>query len=166
MNVTEYSKGSIHPDVTISFAKLEGHAPYAVALDNRDDLFVTALGYPKAQAYEVPNGSQTPKDLGINKITVMHGIAVDARGDVAIADQATVIYVYPPGSHTPEEKIYKHLIEPDFIALDRDQSNLYVTGGFNGWDGGIWVYSYPSGKPDVEIHLPGLEPTGIAVSSI
>ena len=168
-DVTEYPKGSTTPDVTISFQYLEGNDPFGVALDAQDDLFVTALGYPIAQAYEVPFGSSTPEDLGINGITVMHGIAVDKKGNVIIVDQGgKTIDIFPPGSDTPKKKITDGLIQPILIALNRRQRRLYVAdAGSNGYDGGLWVYSYPGGKLLVQVHLPGFTvPEGVAVSPI
>lgn len=167
-SVTEYPKGSTNPDTTISFQSLEGNDPYAVALDGSDNLFVSALGYPTARAYEVPYDSQTPEDLGISAIKVMHGIAVDAKGNVTIVDQGdNVIDIFPPGSDTPKKKITQGLIQPILIALDHRQRRLYVADAGTGTNGGLWVYSYPRGKLLMQIHLSGLTvPEGVAVSPI
>lgn len=168
-DVTEYAKGSTTPDTTISFVSLEGNDPYGMALDREDDLFVSALGYPTARAYEIPIGSDTPKDLGISGIDVMYGIAVDEKGDAIIVDQgAKAIYVYPPGSDTPSKTITDGLIQPILIALDKREQRLYVAdAGSDGHDGGLWVYSYPRCKLLTQIHLPGFTvPEGVAVSPL
>jgi DNA-binding beta-propeller fold protein YncE len=167
-DVTEYAKGSTTPDTTISFVSLEGNDPYGMALDRENDLFVSALGYPTARAYEIPVGSDTPEDLGIS-IDVMYGIAVDEKGDVVIVDQgAKAIYVYPPGSDTPSKTITEGLIQPILIALDKREHRLYVAdAGSDGNDGGLWVYSYPRGKLLTQVHLPGFSvPEGVAVSPL
>ena len=168
-DVTEYAKGSTTPDTTISFVSLEGSDPYGMALDREDDLFVSALGYPTARAYEIPVGSDTPEDLGISGIEVMYGIAVDEKGDVVIVDQAAkAIYVYPPGSDTPSKTITDGLIQPILIALDKPERRLYVAdAGSDGYDGGLWVYSYPRCKLLMQIHLPGFTALeGVAVSPL
>ena len=168
-DVTEYAKGSTTPDTTISFVSLEGNDPYGMALDREDDLFVSALGYPTARAYEIPAGSDTPEDLGISGIEVMYGIAIDQKGDVVVVDQgAKAIYVYPPGSDTPSKTITDGLIQPILIALDKREHRLYVAdAGSDGHDGGLWVYSYPRCKLLTQIHLPGFTvPEGVAVSPL
>lgn len=148
---------------------LEGNDPYGMALDRENDLFISALGYPTARAYEIPNGSETPEDLGISGIDVMHGIAVDRKGNIIIVDQgAKAIYVYPPGSDTPSKTITDGLIQPILIALDKRERRLYVAdAGSDGYDGGLWLYSYPKGKLLTQVHLPGFTvPEGVAVSPI
>lgn len=168
-DVTEYPNGSTNPDTTISFMNLEGNDPYGMALDRENDLFVSALGYPTARAYEIPNGSETPEDLGISGIYVMHGIAVDRKGNIIIVDQrAKAIYVYPPGSDTPSKTITDGLIQPILIVLDKRERRLYVAdAGSDGYDGGLWLYSYPKGKLLTQVHLPGFTvPEGVAVSPI
>lgn len=168
-DVTEYPKGSTTPDTTISFVSMEGNDPYGMALDRKDDLFVSALGYPTARAYEIPVGSDTPVDLGISGIQVMYGIAVDEKSDVVVVDQgAKAIYVYPPGSDTPSETITEGLIQPILIAFDKRDQHLYVAdAGSDGHDGGLWVYSYPRCKLLTQVHLPGFTvPEGVAVSPL
>jgi DNA-binding beta-propeller fold protein YncE len=168
-DVTEYAKGSTTPDTTISFVSLEGNDPYGMALDRKDDLFVSALGYPTARAYEIPAGSDTPEDLGISGIDVMYGIAVDQKDDAIIVDQgAKAIYVYPPGSDTPSKTITEGLIQPILIAFDKRDQHLYVAdAGSDGHDGGLWVYSYPRCKLLTQVHLPGFTvPEGVAVSPL
>ncbi|MFY9739916.1 MAG: hypothetical protein WAK11_12835 [Candidatus Cybelea sp.] len=168
-DVTEYAKDSTTPDTTISFVSLEGNDPYGTSLDRKDDLYVSALGYPTARAYEISVGSNTPKDLGISGIDVMYGIAVDAKVDVIVVDQgAKAIYVYPPGSDTPSKTITEGLIQPILIAFDKRDQHLYVAdAGSDGHDGGLWVYSYPRCKLLTQIHLPGFTvPEGVAVSPL
>ena len=112
--VVEYPKGSLNPDRTISFQGLEGHTPIGLALDNHDNAFVTALGYPTARAYEIPAGSETPEDLGISGMYVMAGIAVDDKDNVSIVDQGPEdIRIYPPGSDIPKKIITQGLIQPE-----------------------------------------------------
>jgi DNA-binding beta-propeller fold protein YncE len=162
--VVEYPKGSLNPDRTISFQGLEGHTPIGLALDQHDNVFVTALGYPTARAYEIPAGSATPEDLGISGMYVMVGIAVDDKDDVSIVDQGPEdIRIFPPGSDTPKKIITQGLIQPEFIAFGRSERRLYVPdAGVYHYNGGLWVYSYPHGKLLAQIHLPGY-PTPLAV---
>jgi DNA-binding beta-propeller fold protein YncE len=168
-DVTEYPKGSTIPDTTISFVQLEGNDPFGMALDRKDYLFVSALGYPTARAYEVPSGSDTPQDLGISGIEVMHGIAVDLNGNVIVVDQkGRAIYVYPPGSDKPSKKITDGLLQPILIALNKRERRLYVAdAGYDGYDGGLWAYSYPRGKLLAQVHLPGFTvPEGVAITPL
>jgi hypothetical protein len=164
-NVVEYPKGSLNPDRTISFQGLEGHLPIGLALDEHDNAFVTALGYPTARAYEIPVGSETPEDLGISGMFVMVGIVVDDKDDVSIVDQGPEdIRIFPPGSDTPKKIITQGLIQPELIALGRSERRLYVPdAGLYHYNGGLWVYSYPRGKLLAQIHLPGYPTTPLAV---
>lgn len=143
-DVTEYPKGSTTPDKTISFVHLEGNDPFGLVVDARDDLYVAALGYPRAQAYELTRHSSTPVDLGIGSIPVMHGIAVDRSGDVLVVDQPTrSVDIFPPGSTTPSKVITDGLQQPILITLDKREKHLYVADeGYYG-NGTVRIFSYP-----------------------
>jgi hypothetical protein len=165
-NVTEYPKGSTTPDETISFQALEGNDPFALALDASNDLFVAALGYPLAQAYELNRHSYTPQNLGIDSVVVMHGIAVDARANVLIVQQGPpAVEVFPPGATSPSKTITKALEQPILISLNKLQDRLYVADdGFSG-NGTVRVFSYPLGKLVDTIAFPRFgAPFGVALS--
>jgi len=166
LNVVEYPKGSTTPDRTISFSSLEGNSPFGLALDSSGNLFVAALGFPNAQAYEVPRKSSTPQDLGINTIVVMHGIAIDRAGNVLIANQGGAsVEIFPPGSTSPSMTITDGLEQPLLIALNNKQSRLYVgDAGITG-NGTVRVYSYPAGLLIDTITFPRFAvPFGVALS--
>jgi DNA-binding beta-propeller fold protein YncE len=165
-DVTEYRKGSTSPDKTIPFQSLEGNDPFGLALDAHDNLFVAALGYPDAQAYEIKRGSVSPQDLGIGWIQVMHGIAVDSQGDVLIVNQgAGAVDVFPPGSNTPSEIITDGLEQPILISLNQPQTKLYVADDGLSGNGTVRVYSYPAGQLINTITFPRFAaPVGVALS--
>jgi sugar lactone lactonase YvrE len=145
-SVTDYVPGSMAPSQTISFSSLEGNSPYGLAFDGKNDLYVAALGYPTARAYELTKHSSTPSDLGIAGITVMHGIAVDRQGNVLIANQGGAsIEVFPPGSSTPSQTITDGLEQPLLIALNKKQTALYVADAGITGNGTVRVYAYPAG---------------------
>jgi hypothetical protein len=165
-DVTEYPKGSTNPDRTISFSALEGNDPFGLALDAGGDLFVAAFGYPLAQAYELKRHSSTPQDLDINTVYVMHGIAVDALGNVLVADDGThSIKIYPPGSNIMSMEITRGLLQPMLIALNRQQDRLYVADAGVTMNGTLRIYSYPAGRLINTITFPGNTlPYGVALS--
>jgi hypothetical protein len=165
-NVTEYPKGSITPDKTISFQGLEGNDPFGLALDARNDLFVAAPGYPNAQAYELKPHASVPHDLGINSIAVMHGIAVDSHGKVLIVDQGSAaIDVFPRGSTSPSKIITNGLEQPILITLNKAQDKLYVADDGISGNGTVRVYSYPAGNLVNTIVFPKFSaPVGVALS--
>jgi sugar lactone lactonase YvrE len=166
LDVTEYPKGSTTPDRTIPFGSLEGNSPFGLALDSSGNLFVAALGFPNAQAYELMHHSSLPQDLGINSIVVMHGIAVDKQGNVLIANQGGAsVEVFPPGSTTPSMTITDGLEQPLLISLDKKQSKLYVADAGLTGNGTVRIYSYPAGALFDTITFPRFGvPFGIAFS--
>ncbi|MGA9945440.1 MAG: NHL repeat-containing protein [Candidatus Cybelea sp.] len=165
-DVTEYPKGSTTPDQTISFQTLEGNDPYALTLDASNDLFVAALGYPLAQAYELSRNAYTPQDLGINSIQVMHGIAVDKLGNVLIVNQGSrAIDVFSPGATSPSKIITKGLEQPALISLNKRQDKLYAADDGVSGNGTVRVFSYPVGKLIDTITFPQFAaPFGVALS--
>ncbi|MGA8097837.1 MAG: NHL repeat-containing protein, partial [Candidatus Cybelea sp.] len=165
-DVTEYPKGSTTPDQTISFQALEGNDPYALTLDANNDLFVAALGYPLAQAYELNRNAYTPRDLGINFIAVMHGIAVDKQGNLLIVNQGTrAIDVFPPGATSPSKTITKGLEQPTLISLNKRQDKLYAADDGISGNGTVRVFSYPAAKLIDTITFPQFgAPFGVALS--
>jgi hypothetical protein len=166
LDVTEYPQGSITPDKTVYFDLYEGNSPYGVTLDSNDVPYVTALGFPTAQAYKLPLHQDWPKDLRITKKwAIIFGIAVDKKGDVIVANQSPeAIYIYPPHSHRPSKKIA--VSEPLLIALDEPAGRLYVANvGYYLNAGSLLVYSYPQCKLLTQIHRGRFfRPVGVAVT--
>jgi DNA-binding beta-propeller fold protein YncE len=166
LNVTQYPKGSTTPHKTIFFASLEGNDPYGLALDAQNDLFIAAPGYPNAQAYQLKPHSSTPRDLGINSIQVMRGIAVDAHRNVLIVNQESeAIDVFPPAATSPSKIITNGLAQPLLIVLNKPRDRLYVADDGISGNGTVRVYSYPAGNLVNTIVFPAFgAPVGVALS--
>lgn len=109
-NVLEYAKGSMKPTAVIT--DVPG-CPNGLAVDSSSNLYVTFIYYPVGQqwvtdvikyAAGATKGSRLYlRPPGLNDF---YGIAVDARGNLVIANSQQVgtihqILVFPPGSHRP-----------------------------------------------------------------
>ncbi|MBV8198174.1 MAG: hypothetical protein JO263_08560 [Candidatus Eremiobacteraeota bacterium] len=109
-NVLEYAKGSMKPTAVIT--DVPG-CPNGVAVDSDSNLYVTFIYYPQGQPWITdvmkygPGATKgTRLQLSASPYSDFYGIAVDAKGNLVVANSLEVgtidqILVYPPGSHRP-----------------------------------------------------------------
>jgi hypothetical protein len=123
------------------FISLPG-APYGVAVDSHDDLYVgwdeTSYG---AQVYEYAPGSSSPKNLNLRIAgSVILGMALDSYGNIALSEGNTAqLALYPSGSQDPTVTIrYPYAIGE--VAIDPEQNKLYLTTGPNASQ--VQIYDY------------------------
>lgn len=108
-NVLEYAKGSMTPTATIT--DVPG-CPNGVAVDANSNLYVTFIYYPPSAPWQTDvmkyaPGSTTGTRLNLKApgLNDFYGIAVDANGNLVIADSVQAgmlgkILVFPAGSQT------------------------------------------------------------------
>ncbi len=143
--VVEFPKGSTRSKLTINVTD-----PQGVALDAKSNVYVAyntgGHGAGPGQVNEYPPGSAKGTSLDL-PIVWAAGDAVDASGDVVVADQGSgvgndAVYVFPPGSNKPSHTITQSMEDPFRIALDKGSKTLYVA---DPEVNALLVYQYPAG---------------------
>ena len=165
-----------------------GGAPESLAVDSSDNLYVGYLIWPHfwSQVKRFPPGSSNGERL-LPKRTVgfIGGIALDARGELLVANQIQgAIDIFKGVRKPPLRVITTGQYRPFRFAFDRSENRLYVTYVYpcegSGDQRGVARFStsscgkrpntvvaldYPSGKRLWTLREPGWSPTGIAVST-
>jgi hypothetical protein len=112
---------------------------------------------PRGEVLEFAAGTTRARNLGIH-VGSTGGLVIDRSDDLVLADQGEGTYfpaqvdVFPPGSSTPQTQIAGYAYG---IALNQDESQLWVAGAFQGYVAGL---SYPSGQV-----LDVISPDGLAL---
>ncbi|MBV8531833.1 MAG: hypothetical protein JO104_10980 [Candidatus Eremiobacteraeota bacterium] len=130
-NVLEYAKGSMKPTATIT--DVPG-CPNGVAVDSASNLYVTYIYYPTGKPWQTDvlkyaRGSTSGVRLNLKAPgrNDFYGLAVDAKGDVLVANEQEdgmlyQILIFPAGSHAPTNALqYGDGWFPLFFALDEDR---------------------------------------------
>jgi sugar lactone lactonase YvrE len=140
--VTEYPAGAKKPSVTISGLIW----PTGLALDQSGDLYIAdkysygSTGYSAGNIYEVPAGSNTAQNLGLEDLVSPWGVAIDAKGNIWVADWGqSQINVYSGGSKYPIKVLTAGGSDMEGISI---YGNIYASD-YNG--GNIYAFK-PTGK--------------------
>jgi hypothetical protein len=143
--VLEYPRHSLNPSLRIS---IPGGAE-GLALDHKNNLYVSFNGQAGGQILKFAPHSTTGKDLGIT-FGFAGGLAFDGKQNLLVCDQtAPAIYVFPPGATKPSKTITGGFADPYHIAFGQHFLRLYVADSA-GHD--VLIYSYPAGTIAAKIH--------------
>ncbi|MBV9648459.1 MAG: hypothetical protein JO043_13410 [Candidatus Eremiobacteraeota bacterium] len=149
--VTVYPSHSINPSKML--VAPPNSSPLGIAFDSAGRVYVSyVLRSGGAGSIYVYNASQTHgKNIGIAFSGEPHGIALDARNNLIVAvskapGSGSDVEVYPPGAKQPSLRL-PGPFQPFMLTLDPNGNRLYVADyGSGNNDGGVWVFSYPSGR--------------------
>jgi serine/threonine-protein kinase len=147
--VTEYPLGASTPSVTLSDTL---QFPNGVAVDSAGNVYVTS-GATAGSCYVVvfPKGSSTPSKQ-INGFDLPIGLAVDAKGDLFVADALkNDVYEVAKGKSTPKELGLTGLEDPTGVSIDPK--------------GNLWVVSY-SGDTASEFVVGKTKPAKVVTDSL
>lgn len=164
-DVRVYAKGQSSPAYTICDSGIG--QPYSqlngVAIDSKGDVFVTWQSGTNrfGRVREFTPGPNYVGHFLPHVFKDPYGIAVDAAGDVAVADAgAPAVEVLVPGSATPKY-VFAQTGDPTGIAFGSSGTRLFVTDASANQ---IDVYAFPGGTLINTIAFPGQQADGIAVS--
>jgi hypothetical protein len=148
-SVLEYRKGETTPSKTIVAFTTRGTYPEGLALDSSDNLYVafdhpTAGSKPQGEVLKFTQGAPNGLNLGIH-VGYALGLTIDKSNDLLLVDgNSNCVDVFPPGSTAPSQQICGfRQAAIDGVALNRSNSELWVTNGFWSY---IYGVTYPAGK--------------------
>jgi DNA-binding beta-propeller fold protein YncE len=149
--VTVYPPGTSHYYGTLD--EPNGFAPIGVALDRHGNVYVSYV--PRSGSggviYRYRPGAVHGKNIDIQFSNSPHGLAFDNAGDLIVAvsnapSSGSEIEIFAPHSKMPKQ-VLTGPFQPFMLALSPNQQRLYVADyGSGNNDGGVWVFSYPSGS--------------------
>ncbi len=118
---------------------------YGIATAPDGSVYLTMEGDESSQFSAVvrflPSGKPQRLAMG-SYLGMVGGIAIDARGDVLLADPyGGTVDIFTSDTYMPSSTIPTGGT-PVSIALDAAQTHLYVTDQYDGWAA---VYTYPAG---------------------
>jgi hypothetical protein len=161
-----YEGGSTTPTRSI---RGRGNGASALTVDDADNLYAldTLTGAHErcyAIVVKIAPGASRGKRSGIRVPGCGYGIALDRHEDIYVAyygnNNASVIDVYRPGTHTPFRKITAGLAAPQQPAFG-PRGTLYVPNDNNNT---VTVYPAGSGQPSNTISTGLTNPFSAAVS--
>jgi sugar lactone lactonase YvrE len=147
--VTEYPLGSSSPSVTLSNQLVN---PNGIAVDSHGTVYVTSGGTVGQCSVLIFPAGQTVASGQINGFDLPVGLAVDAKGDLFVADAlANIVYEVSKGSKTPKNLKLSGLNDPTGVSIDPK--------------GNLWVVSYKADQA-AEFTIGKTKPTKVVTDAL
>jgi serine/threonine-protein kinase len=160
--VNVYPKGSLTPNLTITFPKHNIPHLSGLAVDSAFNLYVlTILNAPAVTRF--PSGSTQGTDLGLQGLGAFaEGLAVDRFNNVYTSIASGAINVYAAGATQPKRTISNGLTSPGLFTVTPGGA-LYVPNQSQQFNGGT-VLEFPANQNTPKFTISGFEyPKGTAV---
>lgn len=160
--VNVYQKGSLTPNLTITFPKHNIPHLSGIAVDSAFNLYVlTVLDAPAVTKF--PPGSTQGTDLALQGLgTFADGLAIDGAGNLYISVGTGAINVYAAGATQPKRTITNGLTAPGLFTVTAAGA-LYVPNQSQQINGGT-VLEFLANQNSPKFTISGFEyPKGTAV---
>jgi len=123
-SVTVYPFGATSPTLTMSDGATD---PNCIAVAANGTVYVSGRGSPAVVDIYAPGESSPSQVITSPLISIPSQAILDSGGTLYVADNATGVYAFLPGSNTPISLNLSGLMGASGIALDERRSRLYVS---------------------------------------